>query len=108
MKFLASLILMFSLQVFGNVIEGPAVGVDFQQNPSDIEWKHISTDHFDIIFPDDIESEAQRVAHLLERAYPYVTRSLEVKPAKIPLILQNQSVQSNGFVTLAPRSSESY
>lgn len=89
-------------------IDAPIVAIDFQQNPTDIEWHHITTEHFDIIFPDELEGDAQRVAHLLEKAYPYVTRSLEVKPPRIPLILQNQSVQSNGFVTLAPRRSEWY
>jgi predicted transport protein len=107
MKFLA-LILLLSVSTFASVIEAPEIGVDFQQNPSGIDWQHITTDHFDIIFPKEIGPDAQRVAHLLEKAYPFVTRSLEVKPVRIPLILQNQSVQSNGFVTLAPRRSEWY
>jgi hypothetical protein len=107
MKFLFLLFLL-SLNCFASVIEAPEIAVDFAQNPSDIEWRHIVTEHFDIIFPEEVETEAHRVAHLLEKAYPYVTRALEVKPPRIPLILQNQSVQSNGFVTLAPRRSEWY
>jgi len=102
------LLLIISFGLKANVIEAPDIGISFEQNPPDIEWKHITTKHFDIIFPEEIESEAQRVAHILEKAYPYVTRSLEVKPQRIQLILQNQSVQSNGFVTLAPRRSEWY
>lgn len=104
MKFL--FFFLFITQAFAQIIDAPPVTVDYQQNPSDIEWRHIVTENFDIIFPDDIEDEAQRVANLLEKAYPFVTRSLEVKPPRIPLILQNQSVQANGFVTLAPRRSE--
>lgn len=88
------------------VIEAPFIGFDYAQNPSHIEWKHIKTDHFDIIFPESIERDAQRVAHLLEKAYPYVARSLEVKPPRIPVILQTQTTDSNGLVTLAPRRSE--
>jgi len=93
---------------FANVIEAPIQLIDYQQNPSSIDWKKIDTDHFEIIFPKEIESDAQRVAQLLEKAYPLVARSLEVAPAKISLILQNQSTVSNGFVTLAPRRSEWY
>ena len=93
---------------FAQVIEAPLTAIDYQQNPSDIVWRHIVTEHFDIIFPEEIEAQGQRVAHLLEKAYPYVTRSMETLPPRIPLILQNQSVQSNGFVTLAPRRSEWY
>jgi hypothetical protein len=91
-----------------NVIEAPILSVDFEQNPPDMTWKHLTTKHFDIIFPSELEEDAQRVGHLLEKAYPFVTRSLESAPNRIPLILQNQSVESNGFVTLAPRRSEFY
>lgn len=90
------------------VVEAPELNNDFQQNPSSIEWKHIVTKNFDIIFPETIEKDAQRVAHLLEKAYPFVTRSLEADPPRIPVVLQNQSVNSNGLVTLAPRRSEWY
>jgi hypothetical protein len=99
---------MMPLTSFSNVLEAPFIGVDFKQNPPSLNWKHILTEHFDIIFPEELEEEAQRVAHLLEKAYPFVTRSLEVRPPRIPLVLQNQSTISNGFVTLAPRRSEWY
>lgn len=88
------------------VIEAPTLPFDYQQNPAALEWRHIETENFDIIFPMSIEKDAQRVAHLLEKAYPFVSRSLETKPLKIPVILQNQTINSNGFVTLAPRRSE--
>lgn len=90
------------------IIEAPVNPVDFEQNPNNIQWKKIDTENFEIIFPSEIAHEAQRAAHLLEKAYPFVTRSLETKPARISLVLQNQSVNSNGFVTLAPRRSEWY
>lgn len=102
---LGFLFLSFS---FADVIEAPQVLIDFEQNPSFIEWKKIDTEHFEIIFPKETEAQAQRVTHLLEEAWPLVTRSLETKPEKISLILQNQSTVSNGFVTLAPRRSEWY
>jgi hypothetical protein len=90
------------------VIEAPPTVVSFDQNPPQLEWKKIDSPNFEIIFPAEVEAEAQRVTHLLEVAYPLVTRSLEVKPPRISLILQNQSTISNGFVTLAPRRSEWY
>lgn len=107
MKFLILVLLLIQV-AFASVIEAPFLSFDFEQNPSDMNWRQITTEHFDVIFPEEIEEDAQKAAHLLEKAYPYVTRSLETKPHRIPLILQNQSVQSNGFVTLAPRRSEFY
>lgn len=99
------LLTKFSL---AKVIDSPLISVDFDQNPSELDWKHLTTKHFDVIFPKELEEQAQRVGHLLEKSYPFVTRSLESKPHRISLILQNQSVSSNGFVTLAPRRSEWY
>lgn len=104
------LICLFLLSTLGfaSVIEAPYLGVDYDQNPSSIEWRKIDSEHFEIIFPKEVEDEAQRATFLLEKAYPYVSRSMEVLPPKISLILQNQSTQSNGLVTLAPRRSEWY
>lgn len=88
------------------VIEAPTLKIDFQQPPSSIKWRHITTEKFQIIFPEEIEFQAKKVAHLLEKSYPFVARSLEVAPPKIPVVLHNQSLISNGFVALAPRRSE--
>lgn len=101
-------LILFFLPAFGSVIDAPVNPVNFDQNPTSIEWKKIDTEHFEIIFPEEVTDEAQRVAHLLEKVYPFVTRSMEVKPKKIPLVLQNQSTISNAFVTLAPRRTEWY
>lgn len=108
MLFFLSGILFSFLSFADSVLEAPAIYADYEQNPSSIEWKKIDSLHFEIIFPAGVEKDAQRVAHLLETAYPLVTRSLEVAPARISLILQNQSTVSNGFVTLAPRRTEWY
>lgn len=100
--------ILFSQLTFADVLEASPQLIDYEQNPSSLEWKKIDSEHFEVIFPAEVEKEAQRVTHLLEMAYPLVTRSLEVSPKKISLVLQNQSTVSNGFVTLAPRRSEWY
>lgn len=106
MFYLLSLLMIFSVKA--DVIEAPVNPIDYEQNPTSLQWKKIDTEYFEIIFPTEVSDEAQRVAALLEKVYPYVTRSLEVAPPKLSLVLQNQSVVSNGFVTLAPRRSEWY
>ncbi|HXH30140.1 MAG TPA: hypothetical protein VNJ01_04955 [Bacteriovoracaceae bacterium] len=101
------IILTFFLCLPGRaVIEAPYLAASADQNPSSIQWRHIVTEHFDVIFPEEIEQKARTAAYLLEKAYPYVAASLEVKPKKIPLVLQNQSIVSNGFVSLGPRRTE--
>gem|GEM_PF-1576710 len=106
-KWLAAVFFISSLTyAYDDVLAPPVPGIDLTQNPSSLKWKQIQTPHFNILFSDDIEVEAQRAAHTLETVFPYVTRSLEKEPKKITLILQNQPTYSNGFVTLAPWRSE--
>jgi hypothetical protein len=100
------LLFFLSSLCFADVIAPPLPLQDFTQNPNTIVWKQINTEHFQIIFPEEIEKEAQRVAHTLETVYPHVVRSLDKAPRKLPLVLQNQASVSNGFVTLAPWRSE--
>jgi hypothetical protein len=104
LKFL--LLALLSMAVEANVLDAPLSTPDFQQPPPELNWKKIDTRHFEVIFPQEIEAEAQRVAFVLERAYEFVARSLDAYPHKIPVVLHNQSTISNGFVTLAPRRSE--
>jgi hypothetical protein len=106
MKYIYLLFLIFFINLESFCLEGPKIVPDFEQNPTGIKWKYLLTENFEIIFPEEVSFEAQRVGHLLEKIYPYVCRSLEVTPPRIPLVLQNQSINSNGFVTLAPRRSE--
>ena len=102
------LALLWTTLAGADVIEAPVNLIDFEQNPSKIEWSKIDTEHFELIFPEGLGPQAQRAAHLLEKAYPAVSRSQGTLPPRIALVLQNQSTQSNGFVTLAPRRSEWY
>lgn len=76
------------------------------QNSSSTQWKQINTEHFQIIYPQDFEEKAQYTASLLTLVYDKATVSLKTQPKKISVILQNDMVEANGFVTLAPRRAE--
>ncbi|MFC1668857.1 hypothetical protein ACFL20_00575 [Spirochaetota bacterium] len=77
----------------------------FQQNPMSIKWKIIETEHFMVIFPKEISSDAQRVASILEHVYPHLNKTIDAKKRKIPILLYNRFTQSNGFATLGPKRS---
>ncbi len=77
-----------------------------EQNPPGINWKYIDTTHYRVIFPEELTETAQRIANTAEYLYEPVSKTLEVKPKRIDLILTNQSVISNGYVALAPRRTE--
>nr|WP_294900203.1 hypothetical protein [uncultured Pedobacter sp.] len=78
------------------------------QNPPSVKFKQIITPDFQIIYPALFEMEAQRMANTLEIVIKQDSKTLGHKPRPISIILQNQGVVSNGFVTMAPRHSEFY
>ncbi|HET9053172.1 MAG TPA: hypothetical protein VFM90_03310, partial [Cyclobacteriaceae bacterium] len=87
----------------------PAWGQEvLENNPPAVKFYKINTPHFKVLYPKGFETEAQRMANALEHIYEPEAQSLGVRPRKIPVILQNQTTISNGFVTLLPRRSEFY
>lgn len=79
---------------------------DSEQYPPSVKWSQINTPGFRIIYPTELDSEAQRMAGTLDHIVKAVSKSLNKQPRKISIILQNQTILSNGFVQLAPRRSE--
>ncbi|MBE9492571.1 MAG: hypothetical protein IMY70_06780 [Bacteroidetes bacterium] len=78
------------------------------QDPFSVKWRQIKTDHFQIIYPDKNEKQAQYLANVLEVVYQHATRSLECQPKKISVFLHDYSVTSNAFVAWAPKRMELY
>lgn len=78
------------------------------QHPFNLKWKKIKTDHFEIIFPEEISNDGQRLANTLEFLYLPVSSTLHNNPKKISVFLSNQSVISNGYVSTIPRMSLFY
>ena len=72
------------------------------EDPSGIRWRQINTANFQIIYPSDFESKAQRMASVLEKAYLFAGKSLQHQPQKISVILHTSTVYSNGFAAWAP------
>lgn len=77
-----------------------------EQNPLGVNWRQINTNGFKLIYPVEMETEAQRMANTIRYIFPKVGNSLSVKKTTIPIIFQNQGVVANGFVQLGPKKSE--
>ena len=80
--------------------------VNYGQNPPSLQWKHLNSAHFNLIFPVEISWKAEKLSQVLERVYEVENHSLPVKTQPISIILQTQPIESNAFVLLAPRRSE--
>ncbi len=77
-----------------------------EQNPLSVKWRQINVSGFKIIYPTELEKEAQRMANTLPHISPYVSSSLGIKKMTVPVLLQNQGVIANGFAQLGPKKSE--
>ncbi len=101
-KTLMSIILTFtSLSSFGQIF-------DTEQNPLSVKWRQISISGFKIIYPTELEKEAQRMGNTLPKIYPRVGASLHRQNTVIPILFQNRGTMANGFVQLAPKKSQFY
>ncbi|WP_231465194.1 hypothetical protein [Pedobacter sp. Leaf132] len=90
-----------SIPVFGQIFSSA-------QNPLSVKWNYIQAKGFKIIYPKELENEAQRMANTLPFIYTKVGFSLRQQKTSIPLLLQNRGTIANGFVQLAPKKSEFY
>ena len=93
------LLSIISSNVFGQIF-------DSEQNPLSVKWNVIKQQGFKIIYPTELEKEAQRMANTLGHIYPTVGASLQRQKTTIPIVFQNRGMLANGFVQLAPKKSQ--
>lgn len=96
---------LFLLLLTGRAATAQSLPV-LEQTPARLRWYRLTTPHFRVLYPEGFDSTAQRTARRLEQVYEPVSASLDRRPRPISVLLQNQTTNSNGFVTLFPRRSE--
>ncbi len=79
---------------------------DTGQDPARLKWEQIRTAHFRVIYPLSFAAEAEKYAKILEESYLKVSTLYPDARTDIPVILHNYSMQSNGYVSWAPRRME--
>ncbi|MFC5408423.1 hypothetical protein ACFPMF_03830 [Larkinella bovis] len=89
-----------SLSAFGQTL--PIL----DQNPPSLRWYQLQTPHFRVLFPEGLDQTAQQTARRLEQVYEPVSATLQKPPRRLSVVMQNQTMVSNGFVTMVPRRSE--
>ena len=94
------------IALFGTLSAQAQFLTDPDQNPTRLRWSQLRSPHFRLIYPRDVDSTARQTLTRLEQIYEPVSQSLGRRPRPIPIVLQNQTTISNGFVTLLPRRSE--
>jgi hypothetical protein len=105
-RFCAILGALQILSISGSV---QAQGFDepVQDSPG-IDWRQIKSAHFKVVFPSDIQKDAQRVANTLERIYTADSKDLGVSPKKWPVVLHTNNPIANGSTDLRPHRMNFY
>lgn len=102
------ILLLFTLVIWMGVgiaqVPSNPIGI----NPPSLKWQQIKTDKVQVIFPKGNEEEAQRVANVVHYLWDRDNASIGEKKQKVTILLQNQTVIPNGFVTVGPFRSEFY
>lgn len=79
---------------------------DSEQNPLSVKWRQLNNGGFKIIYPTELEKDAQRMANTIGYIYPFIGASLNRQKTVIPIVFQNRGIPANGFVQLAPKKSQ--
>lgn len=77
-------------------------GQHFGGNAPSVKWKQVNTDTVRVVFPVGLDSQAQRIATIVQRMAAERPYSLGKKIKKVNILLQNQTTIANGYAQLGP------
>jgi hypothetical protein len=77
-------------------------------NPVNLSWQILTSPSVRVIYPLGMEAQAQRIAGLINYMDKNCNKSIGPKKRRLDIVLQNQTVNPNGYVSLAPFRSEFY
>jgi len=80
----------------------------FAGDPPSIKWKQINTPDSRVIFPQGLDSIANRITNIISYIKIPTQKTIGNKSKKINLVLQNETTVSNAYVSLGPFRSEFY
>ncbi|MFA6402365.1 MAG: hypothetical protein WCX31_12195 [Salinivirgaceae bacterium] len=101
---------IFWIFIFLLLIFKPAFGqfYDSGQDPNRIKWRQYNSARFQLIYPTGLDSLAAVYFSNLERIADQEFKTLAFTPSKIPVVLHNQTIISNGEVGWAPKRMNLY
>ncbi len=80
----------------------------FGGNKPSVKWKQVNTSAARVIFPEGLDTFAQRIASIDERLNAATLPTIGTSQQKINIVLQPTTIVSNGYVALGPYRSEFY
>ncbi len=98
---LSAVLILYSVSVAGQYYETG-------QDPASLKWMQIKTDRFTIIYPENYGTGGAVFAQSLDEAMKAIRTIYPEKKFRIPVIIHNNTTQSNGYVAWAPKRMELY
>src|SRR5665811_76180 len=77
------------------------------QDPASLKWMQIKTGRFTVIYPENYGPGGLIYAKSLEDSYSRLISLFPERKFKIPVVIHNFTIQSNGYVSWAPKRMES-
>lgn len=75
-------------------------------DPARLKWNIIKGEHFDVIYPQEVDSLARRYLYNFEKTRDLDLEGLKINTPKMPIVLHPYNVNSNGVSVWAPRRLE--
>jgi len=76
------------------------------QDPASLKWMQIVTDRFTVIYPKTYGDAGIDFARSLDKAWSQLSEIYPVNKFRIPVIIHNHTIKSNGYVAWAPNRME--
>jgi len=86
----------------------PGNAQQFGGNPASVKWKQVNTPAARVIFPNGLDSQANRMANVMKLLGDSTAGTIGGRQKKWDVILQNQTTIPNAYVRMAPVMSELY
>lgn len=102
------IILLLLLSLSLKITKAQIGTVQMGAQPSSVNWYSIENEAVKVIFPDSTLKEAQRIADIIKYINQNATVSVGYKSKKLDLLLNTNTTQANGYVTVAPYHSQFY
>lgn len=99
------------IRIFAFVLLSPVVSAQYYntgQDPASLKWMQITTEHFRVIYPGSYAAEGIRFAKTLEESYSKLSPLYPAQKFRLPVVIHNHTVRSNGYVAWAPKRIELY
>jgi hypothetical protein len=78
------------------------------EDPASLKWLQIKTNHFTVIYPEKYSKGGIAYARSFDNAYLKLVSLFPEKKFRIPVVIHNYTINSNGYVAWAPRRIELY